>query len=91
MKAIKSIPEETVDAHIIDYTVKSITFIPGSFNVILAFDDADGNPQTLTADMTAGWAALNAAKKTDWKSMFRKIVAKCLGITVGEVVDDIWN
>ncbi len=91
MKAIKSIPEEVIDAHIIDFTVKSITFIPGSFNVIVAFDDADGNPQSLTADMTAGWTALSAAKKTDWKSMFKKVVAKCLGITVGEITGDIWT
>lgn len=91
MEVTKTIAEHTVPEEIQVSAIKSITFIPGNLVVVIRYLDENDEAQRVTADMADDWAALSVTKKTDWKAMFKKLVAKALGTTVDDITGDIWD
>jgi hypothetical protein len=91
MEGDKITPERVIASTTLTNTVEKITFIPGNKEVVVRCIDGNGDINEYTADVTDEWAALSVDKKTDWKNMFKKVVAIALGLTSNEITGDIWD
>ena len=91
MEAERTIPELNIPSSLSLHRVESITFLPNDKIVRVRCFDENDVIQDLEADVSDLWTNLSVTKKTDWKLMFKKIVALALAVTSGDITGDIWD
>ena len=91
MQADKTIAEHTVPEEQKTYTIEKFTLRPGSFNVDVRAGEDVAVPDSHTADMTIEWGNMSQDNKDFLNTVFKKIAAEALGVTVNDITGDLWT
>jgi hypothetical protein len=94
MYGIKVTPEKIIPQQQDEFRVYEIAFRPQKKEVVVKVilnESTLPEEKHITIDISDEWAALTSARRSNWKAMFKVIVAKATNVAPNEITGDIWE
>ena len=94
MRGTKTTAEVIIPPKQDEFRVFEISFFPQNKTVrvrTILNESTLPEEKDIRIDISDEWDALSGSRRSNWKAMFKIIVAKAMKITSGEIDGEIWD